>query len=146
MNKIKTILKCWQCFPRVGRSYSNLASVSDSFLDDVHEWNKVIALTFAENRPSRLLHADNHKVEEAPPEGCKVVYVGKSRKRYFISANYANHPLLRAMIVENCRDGFSVACEVVLFEHLVWMLENTDEEAIQNDSSLKELAELYSCN
>lgn len=145
MKKIKTIIKRWQCFPRVRRSYSNLTSVSDSCHDDVHDWDKVIAPIFVENRPSSLSHADNHNVDEAP-EGCNIVYVGKSRKRYFISARYANHPLLRVQIVESFTDGFSVGCEVVLFEHLVWMLENADPEEIQSESGLKELAEFYACN
>ena len=142
MNKIRTILNRWQSFLRVGRSHSNLTSVSDPFHADAHDWDRVIAPTFAENRPSRLVHADNHKLDEVPEE-CKIVYVGKSRKRYFLSAHYASHPLLRVLIVESFRDGFSVACEVVLFEHLVWMLENTEPEAIQSDSSMKELAEFY---
>ena len=142
MKKIKNILRGWQRFPRVGRSYCNLSSNPDPFLD----CDEVIPPDFTEKSPSILVHADDHKLDEAP-EGFKAVYVGKCRRRYFISAEYLNHPLSRVLIVERFRDGFSVSCEVVMFEYLVWMLENADPEAIQiSESSLKELAQFYACN
>lgn len=142
MSKIKNILRRWQSFARVGRSYSNLSSNRDAFRDHCNDWDEVIPPEFSEKRPSSLVHADNHKLDEAP-EGCKTVYVGKCRRRYFISGEYLNHPLLRALIVERFRDGLTVACEVVLFEHLVWMLEDADPEVIRSDSSLEELAKFY---
>lgn len=137
VNKIKCILKKWQSFGgRTKRSYSNLNG--HPAFDDASDHP-------AENRPSSLVRADNPKVHEAP-EGFKTVYVGKCRRQYFISAQYLNHPLLRILIVERFRDGFSVACEVVLFEHLLWMLENADPEATRSDSRLEELAQFYACN
>lgn len=38
-----------------------------------------------------------------------------------------------------------MACEVVLFEHLLWMLENADPKAIQSDSGL-EMVDFYACH
>lgn len=38
-------------------------------------------------------------------------------------------------------DTISIACEVVLFEHLLWMLENADPQP----ESLDELVEFYAC-
>ena len=152
MKKLMIILKRWQSFPRVARSYSNLSN-SDPEPEqlepfhDVHDWNDVTAPYFAEKRPSSLIHADqDYKVEEAVPVGYKALYIGKCRRRYFISAEYLNHPLLTELIAERFRDGFSVACEVVLFEHLVRMLETADPEAIQSDSTLEELAQFYASN
>jgi hypothetical protein len=146
MNKVKSFLKRWQSFSRLARSYSNLSSDPQPFQDDVHDWDDVTAQDFRERRPPSLVHADHdHKVDE-PPEGSMAIYVGKSRRRYFISADCLNHPLLTVLVVEKFRDGFSVACEVVLFEHLVWILANSDPESIHSDSSLVELAGFYSCN
>jgi hypothetical protein len=49
-------------------------------------------------------------------------------------------------MAERFRDGFSVSCEVVMFEHLMWMLETADPEVIRSDSSLEELAQFYASN
>lgn len=143
---MKSILKRWKTFPRVARSYSNLSSHPDPFYNDVHDWDEVTAADFSQHRPSSLVHADHDHIVDKAPEGCKAVYVGQSRRRYFISAEYLNHPLLTVLIVDKFRDGFSFACEVVLFEHLVWILENCDPESTQSDSTLEELVEFYSCN
>ena len=150
MKKLMIILKRWQSFPRVARSYSNLSCHPDPCYDaDVHNWNEQLvgAPSFLENRPSSLVHADHDNRMDEVPEGCKAVYVGKCRRRYFISAEYLNHPVLSVLTVDKFRDGCSLACEVVLFEHLVWILENSDPESIHDsDSTLEEMAELYSCN
>ncbi|KAI3466342.1 hypothetical protein Pfo_023005 [Paulownia fortunei] len=81
-------------------------------------------------------------------EPCETIFVGSSRRRYVISSKYMSHPLLNALI-EKSRgqpgpDGdpdLSVKCEVVLFDHLLWMLENADPNLISD--SFEELAELY---
>lgn len=151
IKKIKNILKRWKSFPRVAHSYSNLSSHPDPCYDaDVHNWDEQLAIgapNFSENRPSSLVHADHDNRMDEVPEGCKAVYVGKCRRRYFISAEYLNHPVLSVLTVDKFRDGCSLACEVVLFEHLVWILENSDPESIHDsDSTLEEMAELYSCN
>ncbi|MCI01261.1 SAUR-like auxin-responsive family protein, partial [Trifolium medium] len=43
--------------------------------------------------------------------------------------------------VNNDDDEVNVACEVVLFEHMLWMLENSDPQP----ESLDELVDYYSC-
>lgn len=146
MIKISSIRKRWKSFQRLAHSCSNLSSHRDLFIDDAHGLDEVSAPNFSEKRSSSLVHPHHdHRVDEAP-EGCKAVYVGKSRRRYFISAEYLNHPLLAILIVGKFRDGFSFDCEVVLFEHLVWILESCDPESIQRDCSLEEFAEFYSSN
>ncbi|KVH94044.1 auxin-responsive protein SAUR77-like [Cynara cardunculus var. scolymus] len=66
------------------------------------------------------------------------VYVGKSRRRYDISSEVAQHPVVQEL-VERSGDGETVECEVVLFEHLLWMLQNADPQP----DSLDELLDLY---
>ncbi|KAL5977276.1 hypothetical protein ACLOJK_021622 [Asimina triloba] len=82
----------------------------------------------------------------------EAVFVGSSRRLYMIDAKLLDHPLINALIENkskhNCKEaghdhgsGISVKCEVVIFDHLLWMLENADPN-LTNDS-LEELAELY---
>ncbi|KAJ0980434.1 hypothetical protein J5N97_008689 [Dioscorea zingiberensis] len=77
--------------------------------------------------------------------GDAVVLVGSSRRRYIISSKHLNHPLVNALIDKssklsaNSGENISVKCEVVLFDHLLWMLDNADLDG----GSLEELAELY---
>ncbi|GAB4853687.1 hypothetical protein Ancab_017878 [Ancistrocladus abbreviatus] len=72
------------------------------------------------------------------------VYVGKARRRYLISSEVIQHPLFRELVERSSSDnsdGVCVGCEVVLFEHLLWMLENADPQP----ESLDELVEFYAC-
>ncbi|KAJ4832379.1 hypothetical protein Tsubulata_022317 [Turnera subulata] len=71
------------------------------------------------------------------------VYVGKSRRRYLISSDIIDHPLFRELAERSGdeSDTVTVSCEVVLFEHLLWMLENADPQP----ESLEELVEFYAC-
>ncbi|GMJ15740.1 SMALL AUXIN UPREGULATED RNA 76 [Hibiscus trionum] len=74
------------------------------------------------------------------------VYVGKSRRRYLISSDIIDNPLFRELAErsssgENDTAVINVSCEVVLFEHLLWMLENADPQP----ESLEELVEFYAC-
>ncbi|KAK7265484.1 hypothetical protein RJT34_33104 [Clitoria ternatea] len=75
------------------------------------------------------------------------VYVGKSRRLYRVSSDVVDHPVFQEL-VQRSREYSSqhdtinvVACEVVLFEHLLWMLENADPQP----ESLNELVDFYSC-
>ncbi|GJX52805.1 auxin-responsive protein SAUR50-like protein [Tanacetum coccineum] len=71
------------------------------------------------------------------------VYVGKTRRHYLISSDVAQHPLFQEL-VERSGDGednVTIECEVVLFEHLLWMIENADPQP----DSLHELVDFYAC-
>ncbi|XP_010535797.1 PREDICTED: uncharacterized protein LOC104810984 [Tarenaya hassleriana] len=74
------------------------------------------------------------------------VYVGRTRRRYLVSSAVVSHPLFRQLADlsggENDGGDITVSCEVVLFEHLLWMLENADES---HPESLHELVEFYAC-
>ena len=83
-----------------------------------------------------------------------VVLVGSSRRRYVISAEHLSHPLIAALIGDEgrLREGEPAAavvvnCEVVLFDHLLWMLDNADDEDLRGDdgAAMRELAQLYAC-
>ncbi|KAK2645102.1 hypothetical protein Ddye_020297 [Dipteronia dyeriana] len=84
--------------------------------------------------------SDNHSGDLHP------VYVGKSRRRYLVSSDIVDHPLLKELTERSSEssdseDTINVSCEVVLFEHLLWMLENADPQP----ESLDELVEFYAC-
>ncbi|KAI3708788.1 hypothetical protein L2E82_38240 [Cichorium intybus] len=76
------------------------------------------------------------------------VFVGSTRKRYVIGSKYLSHPLIIALTQKSTSvdvDGDNavsvINCEVVLFDHLLWMLENSDLNVTSD--SLDELADLY---
>ncbi|KAF7837588.1 auxin-responsive protein SAUR76-like [Senna tora] len=91
------------------------------------------AVAAADDESSSVCRSDHHPV-----------YVGKSRRRYLVNSDVVDHPLFREL-VERSRDSeddtVNVSCEVVLFEHLLWMLENADPQP----ESLDELVEFYNC-
>ncbi|XP_056169994.1 auxin-responsive protein SAUR78-like [Syzygium oleosum] len=83
----------------------------------------------------------------------RAVYVGKSRRRYDVSARVFEHPLFRELVDKSSSSSPSsppppptsaavVSCEVVLFEHLLWMLENSGDGDAQL-GSMDELVEFY---
>ncbi|OIW21740.1 hypothetical protein TanjilG_09077 [Lupinus angustifolius] len=72
------------------------------------------------------------------------VYVGKKRRRYLVSSDVVDHPLFRELVDKSDdddveEDTINVACEVVLFQHFLWMLENAHPKPESSD----ELLEFY---
>ncbi|XP_061966347.1 auxin-responsive protein SAUR76 [Populus nigra] len=102
-----------------------------------------------QSRPSKIgssISVTNDDISSSYSSGdLHPVYVGKSRRRYLISSDIIDHPLFRELAerssTEESPDTINVACEVVLFEHLLWMLENADPQP----ESLDELVEFYAC-
>jgi hypothetical protein len=91
--------------------------------------------------------ASFHGADEVP-EGLHPVYVGKSRRRYLVAEELVGHPLFQTLFdriggggTGAAAAGTVVGCEVVLFEHLLWMLENADPPP----ESLDELVDYYAC-
>ncbi|XVF88950.1 hypothetical protein PTKIN_Ptkin19aG0092500 [Pterospermum kingtungense] len=85
-------------------------------------------------------------IDEVSSGNLQPVYVGKSRRRYLISSDIVDHPLFRELAERSSGENdaaavINVSCEVVLFEHLLWMLENADPQP----ESLEELVEFYAC-
>ncbi|KAK7291778.1 hypothetical protein RIF29_07190 [Crotalaria pallida] len=102
------------------------------------------------SRHSASAVADDNCDSSSSRSDLHPVYVGKSRRLYRVTSDVVDHPLFREL-VERSRDdddssqqerrNINVACEVVLFEHLLWMLENADPQP----ESLDELVDFYAC-
>ncbi|CAN6348425.1 unnamed protein product [Urochloa humidicola] len=138
MNRFRSaVLRRCKSLSRVGRPssapYSNLRSMSTRDAAGVDDDDDATAVS-----------------------GGAVVFVGSSRRRYVISAEHLNHPLIAALIDEGRRkddDDEPVAaavvvnCEVVLFDHLLWMLDNNADDDLRggDGAAMRELAQLYAC-
>ncbi|KAI4377489.1 hypothetical protein MLD38_015103 [Melastoma candidum] len=88
----------------------------------------------------------------AEDDDLRTVYVGRSRKRYLLSPSVVDHPLFRELVKrtgEHPRDddgvSINVGSEVVLFEHLLWMLEDESDRHDQPES-VNELVGFYACS
>ncbi|XP_050370759.1 auxin-responsive protein SAUR78 [Argentina anserina] len=134
MKKINLLLrKCKSLSTQLGRSSSYSSLRSKSTREDLYDGNNI-------------MH-ENHQQT--------TIFVGSTRKRYVISSKYMSHPLLNALIDKSSNklcnnlgddrddENILVKCEVVLFDHLLWMLENGDPSFGGTSESLEELAALY---
>ncbi|XP_038899559.1 auxin-responsive protein SAUR78 [Benincasa hispida] len=146
MKKINYLLrKCKSLSRQLGRSSSYSSLRSKSTREDLWVCGTKMEEEDFEQQKQQLEKVSGNDV---------ILYVGSTRKRYAISSKYLSHPLLNALIDKSKskkllandddeeEDCISVRCEVVLFDHLLWMLENSDPN-ISFDSNLEELAELY---
>ncbi|KAF4346398.1 hypothetical protein F8388_007527 [Cannabis sativa] len=140
-NKMNLLLrKCKSLSRQLGRSssYSNLRS--NSTREDF----------WVTNNQDQDQH--HHQTISSSSSNNATIFVGSSRKRYVISTKYLSHPLLATLIDKSNKAGGGaqnddvlvlVNCEVVLFDHLLWMLENADPINTLGSDSLEELAALY---
>lgn len=122
LTKLKSVLKKWNTFAYYNSNNTN-----------------------KHNRSSiRAVVNDNESAQDLRP-----VFVGKTRRRYLVNSEVVGHPLFKELVdrsrdsteVNDEDDTVNVACEVVLFEHMLWMIENTDPQP----ESLDELVDYYSC-
>ncbi|XP_019256624.1 PREDICTED: uncharacterized protein LOC109235083 [Nicotiana attenuata] len=126
MKKMNLLLrKCKTLSRQLGRSSSYSSLRSKSTREDLI-WN---------------VESEDNK------QDFETILVGSTRRRYVIRSKYLSHPLLNALIEKSKQkhawEGhLSVKCEVVLFDHLLWLLENADPNNLTSDS-LEELADLY---
>lgn len=83
---------------------------------------------------------DDSGLDHAPPQdvpaGCLAVYVGDQEQRFVIRAQYLNHRLFKVLLDKSKEEfgfqqkgGLHIPCEVVLFEHLLWLLGKDDAAA-----------------
>ncbi|WOL12458.1 hypothetical protein Cni_G21225 [Canna indica] len=126
LGKIKSMLKRWHSRSRTLASLRTPSSRDD---DDARQ-------------PFSAAVAD----DDGAPTGLHPVYVGQSRRRYLVSSDLVDHPLFRVLGQRSVdSDGGAATvvagCEVVLFEHLLWMLENGDPAP----ESIEELVQFYAC-
>ncbi|XVF27123.1 hypothetical protein REPUB_Repub14bG0079500 [Reevesia pubescens] len=120
----------------------------------IKRWPSLTKLTRSSNAIAAA-ESDDHK---SIPKDLHAVYVGKSRRRYLVGSEIICHPLLQELIDRSSHgvpgggnridhdndhdDEVVVSCEVVLFEHLLWMLENDGADQL---GSMEELVEFYTC-
>ncbi|KAK8581125.1 hypothetical protein V6N13_144168 [Hibiscus sabdariffa] len=130
LTKLKSAIKRWPSLTKLARSSSSIAAAESE--------------------------------DKSVPAGLHAVYVGKSRRRYLVGSEIICHPLLQELIDRSSGVGNGIACdhdvgengggsgsgpevvvccEVVLFEHLLWMLENGGAQL----GSMEELVEFYTC-
>ncbi|XP_050234162.1 auxin-responsive protein SAUR78-like [Mercurialis annua] len=113
LTKLKSAIKRWPSLTKLARSNSSISAAATN-------------------------SSNNDQLRE--------VYVGKSRRRYLLSGEIICHPLFQEMLERS--GGFDggdggevvVSCEVVLFEHLLWMLQTSGGSQL---GSMEELAEFY---
>ncbi|CAN1157976.1 Auxin-responsive protein SAUR76 [Linum perenne] len=134
MKKINLLLrKCKSLSKQLGRSssYTSLRSKSTT------------------NHDQQMWRSQSSSILRHDDEDRRTVFVGSTRKRYVISSKCLSHPVVNALIDKSSTDDDNnndddrtavVKCEVVLFDHLLWMLDNADPNSIE---SLQELADLY---
>lgn len=75
----------------------------------------------------------------------RAVYVGKSRRRYLVNADVVEHPVFQELVDRPASEAAAevvVACEVVLFQHLLWMLETAETNSM---GSVDDLVHFYTC-
>ncbi|CAL4905210.1 unnamed protein product [Urochloa decumbens] len=142
MNRFRNaVLRRCKSLSRVGRPssapYSNLRSMS----------------TRDAAAAAAVVDDDDDDAAAVSVGGGAVVFVGSSRRRYVISAEHLSHPLIAALIDEGRRKDDDepaaavVNCEVVLFDHLLWMLDNAADDDLRggDGAAMRELAQLYAC-
>ncbi|KAA0053538.1 auxin-responsive protein SAUR71-like [Cucumis melo var. makuwa] len=120
LTKLKSAIKRWPSISKLSRtptSSSSSSAVSSATLDNDND-------------------NDNHHLHP--------VFVGRSRRRYLLSSDVVHHPLFQELVDKSSpnseeEQGLVVSCEVVLFEHLLWMLENADTQL----GSADELVQFY---
>ncbi|TYH86388.1 hypothetical protein ES332_D01G038500v1 [Gossypium tomentosum] len=142
MKKINLLLrKCKSLSRQLGRSSSYSSLRSKSTREDLRHyiWDHIRRRTRRNEDGDNDDNDDGHQCYET-------IYVGSTRKRYVVSSKYLKHPLLDALIERSKQkhggeDHILVKCEVVLFDHLLWMIENSDPNLILD--SLEELTDLY---
>ncbi|KAI9119798.1 hypothetical protein K1719_009187 [Acacia pycnantha] len=117
LTKLKSAIKRWPSLTKLSRSNSCVSAAPSD-----------VAVAASNNKD---LHA---------------VYVGRSRRRYLVHSDVVDHPLFQELVDKSAssghQDGVVVACEVVLFEHLLWMLESTETVL----DSMDELVQFYNCS
>ncbi|TQD83357.1 hypothetical protein C1H46_031067 [Malus baccata] len=113
LTKLKSVLKKWNSFSKQNnrRSLNSVVSAAD----------------------------EDYSTDGIISRDLRHVYMGKSRRCYLVASDVVNHPFLKKMADRSDHDTINIACKVVLFEHLLWMLENVDPQLELMD----ELVEFY---
>ncbi|EES13955.1 auxin-responsive protein SAUR50 [Sorghum bicolor] len=140
LGKLRCMIRRWHSSSRIART--------PSAIGDDHD---VDGGAISGDARARSGGASSFHGADEVPKGLHPVYVGKSRRRYLIAEELVGHPLFQTLVHRTgggATGGAAAAagttvigCEVVLFEHLLWMLENADPQP----ESLDELVDYYAC-
>jgi hypothetical protein len=150
LSKLKCMIKRWHSSSRISRTPTTGCSARSHdgagfALED--SWRRGVAPSSVVAIGGGVRGSVSFHGADGVPPGLHPVYVGKSRRRYLIAADLVGHPLFQNLVDRSGGAGVGaggtvvVGCEVVLFEHLLWMLENADPQP----ESLDELVEYYAC-
>ncbi|XP_071696545.1 auxin-responsive protein SAUR78-like [Rutidosis leptorrhynchoides] len=158
MKTINVMLrKCKTLSKQLSRSLSNTSTGSKSSRhDDDHHHDhynhKIKGGIIWNTNAISSVYANNEDDNSSNEEDQELVFVGSTRKRYVIGSKYLIHPLISALIEKSKQssdhdanedeDVLVINCEVVLFDHLLWMIETSDLNVTSD--CLDELADLYS--
>ncbi|CAI0473111.1 unnamed protein product [Linum tenue] len=123
LTKLKSAIKKWPSFSAAKQAHHHH-----------HE-----AAAAESDEPQQILHS---------------VYVGKSRRRYLLTTEVMCHPMFQELMQRSGgldADGrIIVGSEVVLFEHLLWMINDQingggDRDSSSQAGSMEELVDFYCC-
>ncbi|CAL9159031.1 unnamed protein product [Musa hybrid cultivar] len=126
LSKLRCMIKRWHSSSRITRSATGGGGGDSSRSQEEED---------ATSQPASF------RGDDVPP-GHHEVFVGRSRRRYLVGSGLVDHPLFQVLVERTGASdaGTVVGCEVVLFDHLLWMLENADPQP----ESLDELVDFYS--
>ncbi|KAF1864531.1 hypothetical protein Lal_00021956 [Lupinus albus] len=121
LTKLKSVLKKWNSF-----------TTNNNNKESHHSINTVTN------------HVSSSSSSSTLSSELRPVYVGKTRRRYLVSSDVVQHPLFQELVDKSDdddveEDTINVACEVVLFQHFLWMLQNAHPKPESSD----ELLEFY---
>ncbi|CAM8893110.1 unnamed protein product [Rhodiola kirilowii] len=103
LTKLKSAMKKWNSFSKHGGTTSSVYASACS--DDDTEIKNATA---------------------GPEDHLYPVYVGKTRRQYLLTSQVVSNPLFGELVERSSGESeeMIIRCEVVLFEHLLWMIEN----------------------
>jgi dihydroxyacetone kinase len=126
LTKLKSAIKRWPSLTKLSRNSSSVSS--------------------SDKEPTTVVKGRGGGRDQE----LHAVFVGKSRRRYLVGSDVVDHPLFQELVDRSSSSssagchhggGVVVSCEVVLFEHLLWMLESEETQL----GSMDELVEFYTC-
>ncbi|KAL8171616.1 hypothetical protein V2J09_023420 [Rumex salicifolius] len=93
------------------------------------------------SRSNSALSAASSGSGSQPSQQKTTVYVGLNRREYRVDPDLLEHPVMQKLVDRSDgSEGIWVSCEVVLFDHLRWMIENSDPQLEPLDAMFNLLA------
>ncbi|KAL2621616.1 hypothetical protein R1flu_001821 [Riccia fluitans] len=146
MNKVRSIVRHWKKFTNAHqRRYTSLArdrEIHAERTDGCFRWDggRDSVSSSCETSDSEdfsprstVRHLARSAATEEVPEGFLALFVGRERRKFIIGAHYLEHNLFRGLLERSAAEfgfdqkgGITIACEIVLFEHLLWLIGTDD--------------------